>query len=397
MAAHETALLERAHDGVRARVAEVGAPGDLGERPRRRRVVGEQVEQRRGAHHAVRLPCRHRRITSPSAPLTSGASARVTYHDHPCCNPICDDIGTGGTSVKLDLLYEIDAPRPWEAGPHPYGQRAREQRAYAEMHRPGEARRQARLQRGVVRRAPLPRGSLALPRARGRDRRAHPGDREHPARVRRDAVAVWLHPPDARRREGRHRRHPLAGTRRVGHGPLDADGADRVPRRPRSQPRRSGPRRSRSSARCGARSTSSGTAPPSSSRVASSRRSRTRTRTRRAWMAATSEGSSAVAGSNQLGLAVVLDHAAARQDGRADHAPTATRGTARTRSRSPTSPPTRSRPTPSSTAPRPSEQAERQRHLGVGRVVVPEHRRVHARLGAAPPDPAEASRRRSRC
>jgi alkanesulfonate monooxygenase SsuD/methylene tetrahydromethanopterin reductase-like flavin-dependent oxidoreductase (luciferase family) len=35
--------------------------------------------------------------------------------------------------VKLDLLYEIDAPRPWEAGPHPWGQRAREQRAYGEM------------------------------------------------------------------------------------------------------------------------------------------------------------------------------------------------------------------------------------------------------------------------
>ena len=35
--------------------------------------------------------------------------------------------------MKLDLLYEIDAPRPWEGGPHPYGQRQREQRAYYEM------------------------------------------------------------------------------------------------------------------------------------------------------------------------------------------------------------------------------------------------------------------------
>jgi alkanesulfonate monooxygenase SsuD/methylene tetrahydromethanopterin reductase-like flavin-dependent oxidoreductase (luciferase family) len=35
--------------------------------------------------------------------------------------------------MKLDLLYEIDAPRPWDGGPHPYGQRAREQRAYYEM------------------------------------------------------------------------------------------------------------------------------------------------------------------------------------------------------------------------------------------------------------------------
>jgi alkanesulfonate monooxygenase SsuD/methylene tetrahydromethanopterin reductase-like flavin-dependent oxidoreductase (luciferase family) len=34
-------------------------------------------------------------------------------------------------SVKLDLLYEIDAPKPW-ARPHPYGQREAEQRAYRE-------------------------------------------------------------------------------------------------------------------------------------------------------------------------------------------------------------------------------------------------------------------------
>ena len=33
--------------------------------------------------------------------------------------------------MKLDLLYEIDVPRPWGA-PHPYGQRQGEQRAYAE-------------------------------------------------------------------------------------------------------------------------------------------------------------------------------------------------------------------------------------------------------------------------
>ncbi len=33
--------------------------------------------------------------------------------------------------MKLDLLYEIDAPRPWSK-PHPYGQREAEQRAYKE-------------------------------------------------------------------------------------------------------------------------------------------------------------------------------------------------------------------------------------------------------------------------
>src|SRR6201997_5885592 len=33
--------------------------------------------------------------------------------------------------MKLDLLYEIDAPKPWP-GKHPYGQKAVEQAAYRE-------------------------------------------------------------------------------------------------------------------------------------------------------------------------------------------------------------------------------------------------------------------------
>jgi len=33
--------------------------------------------------------------------------------------------------MKLDLLYEIDVPKPW-AGEHPYAQRREEQRAYRE-------------------------------------------------------------------------------------------------------------------------------------------------------------------------------------------------------------------------------------------------------------------------
>src|SRR5262245_18332415 len=33
--------------------------------------------------------------------------------------------------MKLDLLYEVDSPKPWNA-PHPWGQREREQRAYRE-------------------------------------------------------------------------------------------------------------------------------------------------------------------------------------------------------------------------------------------------------------------------
>ena len=34
--------------------------------------------------------------------------------------------------MKLDLLYEIDVPRPWGDKPHPYGQREAEQEAYRE-------------------------------------------------------------------------------------------------------------------------------------------------------------------------------------------------------------------------------------------------------------------------
>ena len=34
--------------------------------------------------------------------------------------------------MKLDVLYEIDVPRPWGDKPHPYGQRDAEQQAYAE-------------------------------------------------------------------------------------------------------------------------------------------------------------------------------------------------------------------------------------------------------------------------
>jgi len=34
--------------------------------------------------------------------------------------------------MKLDLLYEVDVPKPWTDGPHPYGQRRAEQRAYRE-------------------------------------------------------------------------------------------------------------------------------------------------------------------------------------------------------------------------------------------------------------------------
>ena len=45
--------------------------------------------------------------------------------------------------MKLDLLYEVDAPKPWTGGSHPLGQRRAEQRAYR------EALEQIRLADGV--------------------------------------------------------------------------------------------------------------------------------------------------------------------------------------------------------------------------------------------------------
>ena len=33
--------------------------------------------------------------------------------------------------MKLDLLYEVDVPKPWTK-PHPYGQREAEQKSYRE-------------------------------------------------------------------------------------------------------------------------------------------------------------------------------------------------------------------------------------------------------------------------
>ena len=114
----------------------------------------------------------------------------------------------------------------------------REQRAYRECIEQVKLADNYGFNTVLVRRAPLPRRSLALPRARGRHRRADAGHQEHPPRLRRHAVAVRLHAPDPRRREGGGRRRAVRRPRRVGHRPFDADGADRVPRRSRQEPRR---------------------------------------------------------------------------------------------------------------------------------------------------------------
>ncbi len=133
--------------------------------------------------------------------------------------------------MKLDLLYEIDVPKPWDQ-PHPWGQRAAEQRAYREAVEQIRLADSTRLPHVVARRAPLPRGPLPLSRSGGVDRCAEPGDRADPARLRRHAAPARVHAPDARRREGGDRGHPLRRTRRVGYRSLDAHGADGVRCRP---------------------------------------------------------------------------------------------------------------------------------------------------------------------
>ena len=74
--------------------------------------------------------------------------------------------------MKLDLLYEIDVPEPWADKPHPYGQREREQRAYREVLEQIKLADKVGFPHDVARRAPLPRGAVALPGTGGADRRA---------------------------------------------------------------------------------------------------------------------------------------------------------------------------------------------------------------------------------
>ena len=139
--------------------------------------------------------------------------------------------------MKLDLLYEIDVPKPWAGAPPVRPARGRAARVPGGA-RADQARRQARAStrtwhvehhfREGRSHSPAPEviiGALS------------PVHREHPPRLRRHADAARVHAADARRREGGDRRHPLERPRRVGHRPLDADGADRVRRRPRDESR----------------------------------------------------------------------------------------------------------------------------------------------------------------
>jgi alkanesulfonate monooxygenase SsuD/methylene tetrahydromethanopterin reductase-like flavin-dependent oxidoreductase (luciferase family) len=140
--------------------------------------------------------------------------------------------------MKLDLLYEIDAPMPWDEAPHPYGQRLREQRAYR------ECIEQVKLAdnygfntcwfvehhfRAGRSHCPAPEVVIgALTQATKNIRLGFgvtllPYGFTHPIRVAEKVAAADV----------------LSGGRcRVGHRSFDADGTNRVPRRSRQVTRR---------------------------------------------------------------------------------------------------------------------------------------------------------------
>ncbi len=106
--------------------------------------------------------------------------------------------------------------------------------------RADQARRPNGLSHQLARRTPLPRRALTLPGPRGAHRRSEPDHREPAAGFRRHPHAPRVHPSDASRREGGDGRHLVERPDRVGYRPVDSHGTNRVRRRPRGQPRAMG-------------------------------------------------------------------------------------------------------------------------------------------------------------
>ncbi len=104
--------------------------------------------------------------------------------------------------MKFALFYEIPVARPWDAG--------REHRAYKNTLEQAIVRGAVRLGRVLDRRAPLPRGVLALLEPRGAVRRDRGAHEPHAARLRRAAHAEALQPSGAHGRVGRGARPALA-------------------------------------------------------------------------------------------------------------------------------------------------------------------------------------------
>ena len=95
-------------------------------------------------------------------------------------------------------------------------------------HRADQVGRHAGLPDHLVCRAPLPRRPFGLSLVGGRAGRPGHLHGQHQTRVRRRPDAARIPAPGPGGGKGGHRRHPEPRPSRVGHWPLDADGADRV-------------------------------------------------------------------------------------------------------------------------------------------------------------------------
>ena len=208
--------------------------------------------------------CRRRPCACRSSPLAQG------YLRRRLLQPVK---GSARNEIR-DLLR---APAAAAVG------RGRRGEAPQRRARAGRARRQGRHRLRLGGRAPLPRGVLALERARGVPRRRQPADQEHPPRPRHRADPAGLQPSGARRRAHRDARPDLRRPRRVRHRRGRA--RRRSSAASASTARRSassGRRRSTRSRACSSRSRSPATTGAGSRcRRATSCRSRSRSRTRR--------------------------------------------------------------------------------------------------------------------
>ena len=177
--------------------------------------------------------------------------------------------------MKFGIFYEHQLPRPW--------QRRRRAAPVPGRARPGRARRPARLRLRVGGRAPLPRGVLALVRARGLPRRVLAAHEAHPPRPRHRADAAGLQPPGEDRVAHRDARPRLERSRRLRHRRVRlAPRARGLRHRPGARSRRCGARPPSRSATCSRWTRTPATrASTSRCRAATWCRSRCRSRTRR--------------------------------------------------------------------------------------------------------------------
>ena len=185
-------------------------------------------------------------------------------------------------AMRFALFYEIPVARPWAPDS--------EHRAYKNTLEQAIAGEQCRLPRVLDRRAPLPRGVLALLEPRGAVRRDRGADRAHAPRLRRAAHAEAVQPPGAHRGVGRGARPAHRRPRRLRHRPLgDAHRARGLRHRPAARRARCGRRRSSTSSAAGRTTSTRSRASTGRCPTAACSRSRCSSRTRRSGARRTSD------------------------------------------------------------------------------------------------------------